>query len=219
MISINYKKHLGLGFLFFFEIILISSVFSQIPLEYDSYWWHTRRYWLLVYPVLLIATAIYIAFYRKCLSSTQSKVGCILYLLCLIGGAINNYTYNITGEHLKVLSSITYNCISEFGFFALGILLFTWGSRLWTPIKIAFTVSIALNIVCDIMFFVQYSIYENCNIFSKIDMPSTLDNVSRTSDFFVIVAFVLTIIWMCRKPKPDGLFESSDTYRPKLNEI
>ena len=60
MISINYKKHLGLGFLFFFEIILISSVFSQIPLEYDSYWWHTRRYWLLVYPVLLIATAIYI---------------------------------------------------------------------------------------------------------------------------------------------------------------
>lgn len=118
-----------------------------------------------------------------------------------------------------MLSSITYNCISEFGFFALGILLFTWGSRLWTPIKIAFTVSIALNIVCDIMFFVQYSIYENCNIFSKIDMPSTLDNVSRTSDLFVLVAFVLTIIWMCRKPKPDGLFESSDTYRPKLNEI
>lgn len=210
MNSINYKKHLGLGFLFFFTILLITYVFDVIEIDYESSWSSIRRNWFTWYPILLIVTAIYIAFFRKCQSSLPAKVGCILYTPFLVSGLINMLTYISTGKFVAILSSSPYKCIC-FGFYVLGIILLTWGSRLWLPAKIAFTSCIALNITFDILFFTSYKYSDS--------FFSVWEIISWASFAFVIVAFILTIIWMCQKPKPDELFESSDTYQPKLNEI
>ncbi len=209
------KKHVGAGFIALFAIFLINGILARIPVDYESIWWVIRA---AVFNLLIIAAVVYIAFSRKCQSSLPAKIGGAMYVLYTLWFTTEIIAFQITGEGIIKFPSMTYVYISYFVLYALGVLLFAWGSKLWQPSKIAFTASVLTNIFCYVMgTIVIHSMWRNGDDYEAIEsVRSMCDTASWVSYTLVAASLVLTIVWMCSKSKDDG---QTETYNPKLNEI
>lgn len=204
------KKHVGIGFIFLFAVLFINSILARIHVDFESIWWVIRSG---VFDLLIIAAVIYIAFYRKCQSSLPAKIGGAMYALFMFWFEMESLAFHFTGESIVRFPSMTYAHITYFVLYALGVLLFAWGSKLWLPSKIAYTACVLTNIFCYVMgnIILRSALHEDYE-----SILSTLNTASWVSFALVAVSLVLTIVWMCSKSNDD---KQTETYKPILNEI
>ena len=206
------KKHVGTGFIYLFAVLFINGILVRIPVAPESILWDIRVYYV---NLLLIPAIAYIAFSRKCQSSLPAKIGGAMYVLYAFWIVMEILAVRLTGEGIVKFPSMAYSHISYFVFYALAVLLFAWGSKLWLPSKIAYTASVLTSVFCYVMGnIVLFSAMRNGEDYESI-LP-TLNTATWVSFALVAASLVLTIIWMCSTSKDDG---QTETYNQKLNEI
>lgn len=205
------RKNLGVGFIVLFAVFLINSIIARIPLNPDSGLNSACKGWFILSYFLQGGAISYISFNKVCKSTIIAKIGCCLYGILLITYIVNQFAYIISDESLIYFPNIS-EYINSLVFFAPGLLLLTWGSKLWLPSKIVFSITILFDVILDMIWAKLVVMYRNYEYYS-FDQIEPLQNISDTistvSSLFLLTSLVLTIVWLFLKQKTPSSVNSN----------
>ena len=203
----NYKKTIGLGLVILFTLFLINVIFSRIPINHDSVWYNVRLWWFTLSQFLQSTAVLFVAYNPKSQSSIISKIGAVLYSLLMLIYISNRICFYINGSYIVYYEGVS-EYINAFLLFAPGVLLFVWGLyKLWLPIKIATSISVAVSLIIDVIWAKLVPMYKDMADFSyeqseKIEtLQNAVDILSNIDAIIIIVLVILTIAWLSMKQK------------------
>lgn len=189
-------------FITLFAIFLINLSVGYIPIPVDSPFWAICDWWYIISYVLQIAATGYITYCPQCKSSIFTVIGFALYTILTLICATNHIAYMHAGAALWNSEGLQY--VLSLALYAPGLLLIAWGSKLWTPSKIALSIQVAFGVIGDMIWIKLRHMYQNYNDFpfEQIEsIQSTADIIHSICLFIMIVALILTIIWVCKRDK------------------
>lgn len=182
------------------NINLIRSA-VYISLEHD-FFRVALPWWFVLSSIIQIAIVSFIAFYPRCIASLISKIGCCLYVILELINLVNQLFYMFSGDHIISLQFIS-ESIGNFVLYAPGLLLLTWGCKLWLPCKIVFSTSIVLEVISDMIRVKLIPMYQN--YFDYNEQVKSLSSVNEVISLIMILGLLatigLTIIWCLLKTK------------------
>lgn len=199
----SYKKYLSIGFIALFSIFLINSIVSRIILDYESAIWNVRTWWFVLSYIIQIAIVIYICFYPPCKTSIVSKIGGCLYIILELVYISNQISFSISDNSL-IYSTGIFEYLTSLLLYTPGLLLFYWGCKLWLPVKILMTITIALDLICDMIWAQLIPMYQNFQEYSieqTEPLQKAVDAIGSIPFFFVLVSLILTIVWYNKKSR------------------
>ena len=202
----NYKKTIGLGLVILFTLFLINVIFSRIPINHDSVWYNVRLWWFTLSQFLQSTAVLFVAYNPKSQSSIISKIGAVLYSLLMLIYISNRICFYINANIIFYYEGVS-EYINSFLLFAPGILLFVWGLRkLWLPIKIVASTSVAFYLIIYVIWRIQSSLFEN--IVSSYELhkkyyrlENVADILSMINGVTILALVILTIVWLSMKQK------------------
>ena len=203
----NYKKTIGLGMLILFTLFLINVIFGYIPITPNSVWFNVREWWFPLSQFLQFTVVLFVAYNPNSQSSIISKIGAVLYSLLMLIYISNRICFYINGSYIVYYEGV-FEYINAFLLFAPGVLLFVWGlCKLWLPIKIATSISVAVSLIIDVIWAKLVPMYKDMADFSyeqseKIEtLQNAVDILSNINAIIIIVLVILTIAWLSMKQK------------------
>lgn len=200
MAATDCKKYVGISFIILLAVFFVNGFVIRILLGINTSLFEVLDWWFVIGYLIQIATVAFIGFYQGCQSSPISKVGSVLYGILMILLIVNKISSKFTTNALLYFAGIS-EYFNSLVLYAPGLLLLAWGSKLWLPSKITFSLIVLLDVVADMIWAKLVPMYQNinyCSSFEDIDsLQSTADILGYVSSFTVLVTLILTIIWMC----------------------
>lgn len=194
------KKRIGICLCIIFACSLVNTILERINVELESFYISARQCYGLLADIITVAAILYIGFNRKINSNISVKIGASLLTVSFIILIINCLSLIIKYKWLIEFTGSVYLIVLIVNIISL--LLFYWGTKTWTFIKVAIT----CGIIPQLLLYISFNKinpdddYEIC----EKNVQSYIETIDLTNILFIIIyaiSLILTVVWLLDSSK------------------
>lgn len=206
----KYKTSVAIGFIVLLSILIANILASFVPSllgaafrnGFSDFVLKISRVWGLFGYFAMFVCMLYIAFFPRCKSGIVAKIGAIMCCAIIFVWFINS-ACSMFASRLLIPYRGTIEIVGTLLVYAPGLLMLTWGSKLWMPAKIAVSVSVFLFMVNRLVWLAMPYAYRNSfNNDETVKIFSVLIGIIALLMFIAyVIALILTVICFFKQKK------------------